>query len=395
MIKKLFFCMVLMLFGSAARAQDMNESAAEATDGAVGNLTARVTTDDIVLYNFSDALQKSAAGCLPYREDFAAANPDIQKWSGMFGGAKLYADIEVLGQEQGKCHFTVVAGIEGIGGTAFDCHVTKQQLDKLRSAMKSRSTEPITKTIQSGGKGDTLPITTTMTDSLFNVTWAEISSEACETTEQEATQEQQEQAAVQVDRFSSDFVNSLYQCKPFTESKKLLMFTETVEIVGKENNTCHLHYDWFDLYVPTELLANIQSFTDVQRLLQNRDITVYRPEYKYGGLLRGLKECQKNTTYTAGLRRTTKNDVVITDGLTLKKNNDGCKVKLLNQLNIGDDARDYSVECRLSGADLALILQTYQDLLQNDETTKDALEKADAEIMFQMQQAGLCQKPKR
>ncbi|HBO49958.1 MAG TPA: hypothetical protein DD619_04130, partial [Alphaproteobacteria bacterium] len=62
--------------------------------------------------------------------------------------------------------------------------------------------------------------------------------------------------------------------------------------------------------------------------------------------------------------------------------------------NMNDSFRDYSVICRIPANDMQLILGAYADLLTNPNASDEAYKKADAEIMFRLQQVGYCQKPK-
>ena len=86
--------------------------------------------------------------------------------------------------------------------------------------------------------------------------------------------------------------------------------------------------------------------------------------------------------------------MTITKGLTSKVENGGCSIRLLNQLNIGDIFSDYSVVCKIPANDMLLILDAYNDLLAQDNPATEELQKADAEIMYRLQQVGYCQKPK-
>ena len=194
--------------------------------------------------------------------------------------------------------------------------------------------------------------------------------------------------------FSADFMSSLYQCAQAKEQQNLAGFEE-IEILGSRNGKCQLKYDDFILEVPIELLPNIHSMTDIRQLLQNRDITHYVPQYEYAGLLKELNMCDKSLEmHSAYLHRQTRNDVTITKGLISKLENEGCTIRLLNQLNVGDNFADYSVVCKIPAKDMLLILDAYNDLLTQDNPAEDELKKADAEIMFRLQQVGYCQKPK-
>ncbi len=194
--------------------------------------------------------------------------------------------------------------------------------------------------------------------------------------------------------FSADFMSSLYQCQPAKEQQNLSGFEE-VSIIGSVDGRCQLKYDDFILAVPNELLPNIHSMSDIRQLLINKDIAHYQPQYEYAGLLRELNICSKSFVgHNAYLHRQNRNGVSITKGLTSKTEKGGCTIRLLNQLNMNDSFRDYSVVCRIPANDMQLILGAYTDLLNDNNATDEAFKKADAEIMFRLQQVGYCLKPK-
>lgn len=194
--------------------------------------------------------------------------------------------------------------------------------------------------------------------------------------------------------FSADFMSSLYQCQPAKEQQNLAGFEE-VSVIGSVSGRCQLKYDDFILAIPSELLPNIHSMSDIRQLLLNNDIAHYQPQYEYAGLLQELNICSKSSGgHSAYLHRQFRNDVAITKGLTSKVENGGCTIRLLNQLNMNDSFRDYSVICRIPANDMQLILGAYADLLTNPNASDEAYKKADAEIMFRLQQVGYCQKPK-
>ena len=194
--------------------------------------------------------------------------------------------------------------------------------------------------------------------------------------------------------FSADFMGALYQCQPAREWQNLAGYEE-IAVVGKVNGKCQLRYDDFVLSVPTELLPNIHSMTDIRQLLINNDITTYQPQYEYAGLLQELNLCSKSGSgHNAYLHRRTNNDIAITKGLTSKVEKGGCTIRLLNQLSMNDSFKDYSVECNIPANDMQLILDAYSGLLKESGSDAAELKKADEEIMFRLQQVGYCKKPK-
>ena len=194
--------------------------------------------------------------------------------------------------------------------------------------------------------------------------------------------------------FSADFMGALYECQSARERQNLAG-VEEIAITGKVNGKCQLRYDDFVLNIPTELLPNIHSMTDIRQLLLNNDFTTYLPQYEYAGLLQELNLCSKSGSgHNAYLHRRTNNDIAITKGLTSKVENGGCTIRLLNQLSMNDSFKDYSVVCRIPANDMQLILEAYANLLQEQNPDTAELKKADEETLFRLQQVGYCQKPK-
>ncbi len=194
--------------------------------------------------------------------------------------------------------------------------------------------------------------------------------------------------------FSADFMGALYECQSAKERQNLAGIEE-ISIIGKVNGKCQLRYDDFVLNIPTELLPNIHSMTDIRQLLLNNDFTTYQPQYEYAGLLQELNLCSKSGSgHNAYLHRSANNDIAITKGLTSKVENGGCTIRLLNQLSMNDSFKDYSVVCHIPANDMQLILDAYADLLQKQNPETAELKKADEEILFRLQQVGYCQKPK-
>ena len=79
--------------------------------------------------------------------------------------------------------------------------------------------------------------------------------------------------------------------------------------------------------------------------------------------------------------------------MVFKYENDGCRIRLLNQVYVAGILDDYSINCFVEQKDLKLILEVYGELLlKNNEEYTDEMKNADDELMYRLQQADLCKK---
>lgn len=334
-----------------------------------------------ILYNFSPELIDAAAMCAEYSEDFSQNN--TQFTSPIF--------VNVIGIEGENCHFMIENHLKENEITKYDCLVDPQQMADIVNAMQNRSLDNVSSTYNKDGKD------ISVTGTLFDVTIEKISNISCSKSiiEQDDEEEKKEEVFVaNIDNFSTDFMNALYKCNSYIEEKEILGVYERIEIVGMKNDKCHLRYDDFDLFLPNGLLSNIQSFSDVQMLLKNKNISSYVPSYDYKGILFGVSQCTKdNPSSTIALQNNTKKEVSIHKGMVFKYENDGCRIRLLNQVYVAGILDDYSINCFVEQKDLKLILEVYGELLlKNNEEYTDEMKNADDELMYRLQQADLCKK---
>lgn len=335
---------------------------------------------DNVLYNFSSELVDAAAMCEEYSEDFSKNNPQL----------KAPVNIDIIGVEGEKCHFMVNSYLQESKVSQYDCLVDPQQMADIVNAMKNNSNDSISVKDNKSGNGETV------TDTLFDITLKKISGEACTVSvkEIEVKEEKKDTFVANIDNFSPDFMNALYKCMPYTEEKEIFGNNERIEIKGAKDDKCQLKYDDFNLFLPKELLSNVQSFSDVQMLLRNKNMASYIPSYDYKGILVGISRCTKdNPASTISLQNNTKNDVNIHKGMIFNYEDDGCRIKLLNQVYVAGIMDDYSINCFVEQKDLRLILEVYGELLlKNHEDYITEMKNADDELMYRLQQADLCKK---
>ena len=333
------------------------------------------------LYNFSPELIDAAAMCAEYSEDFSTNNPQFE----------ASININIINIEGDKCHFMISSYLQENKVSQYDCLVDPQQMADIVNAMKNRSTDDVSISYNIDGKEEIA------TGTLFDATLKKIYNEACVLTisDVEVKEEKKEEFFVaNIDNFSPDFMNALYKCSLYVEEKEILGNSERIEIQGMKEDKCLLKYDDFNLLLPKELLSNIQSFSDVKLLLRNKNITSYIPNYDYKGILVGVSKCTKdNPASTIALQNNTKNDVDIHKGMIFNYENNGCRIKLLNQVYVAGVMDDYSITCFVEQKDLSLILEVYGELLlkNNDDYTND-MKNADDELMYRLQQADLCKK---
>lgn len=359
------------------------------------------TAPAVALYNFSPDLLKAISACSVYQENFLNLNPELkQKLSATYNIDNPEINIEIQGKEAKLCNLTVQEKFPPVQ-TEYICQLTEQDLKKLTVAARDRSGKPYTDKIltypeqNENGTAET-PVESSITGSRFYVVWEKIKADSCLQNTSDIAEEPEEAPETAVKNptdFSTDFMLSLFKCQPDIEEQNISV-PEKIEIVGFEDEKCHLRFDDFDLYVPQQLLIGIHSMSDVKTLIRNRDITVYHPQYDYHGLLPEIDECLQNRgTHTAHLQRREVGDAVLISGLTSQFVNNFCEIRLLNQLDVTDSLTDYSVICRISQEDAQFITETYAEFLQEGaEISPDRQKQADNEIMYRLQQGDFCKK---
>lgn len=208
--------------------------------------------------------------------------------------------------------------------------------------------------------------------------------------------------------FTPQFMNALRQCKPAQDTNQFNTDDSDVQIIAFEDEKCHLRYADFDLYVPLALLSNIHGFDDLQILLHNPEIAHYnfQPQYIYNGLLHALNSCARGMDYLGVEKKEIRNNKQIKQGLEAEFADNICTIYLVSELEVESVHQDYTVICRIDTTTIANLLNYYRELLDKygekrfmaqgkmrvrSEVENEQTRQADAELMFFMQQKGLCE----
>lgn len=384
--------------------------------GDLGNITS--TNKQITLYNFSDSLLQAAQNCTPYSEDFAKNNPQMAGMAEIFGGNDWEVLIDIKGYNQDNlCHFTINHKVGTLHLSEYDCLISQEQLAELHKAMLDRSTQPITETFttyveiseDNGNIIQKIPMEKTMTDSLFNVTWARINNAACTISSKEPDENSQKDFQDNYNKFSDSFIENLQNCQPAEETKSMLFMSETVTIQGMEDKLCKISYSPFELKLPTEKLQEITSLEQIKTLAANTTYSHYIPEYIDEGLLFMLDKCSRSQTPESykGISQTKSNEFIrLKQYQAFDFKDNKCSVTFGNKLSINNDEKDYSRTCILKPEDITSLLQPYQQLLEQNrekteqnpdgsysfqaEITDDATREADKALQEKLFQSDFC-----
>lgn len=333
--------------------------------------TATSKTSAVKLYNFTPELIKAAQNCTPYEEDFTKSNPNLTKSIPFMGKALSDVSIKINGyDEQGKCKFTVTQKVPGISNFLYDCAVTPEQQKALVSAMQDRSTTPVTETFTSyititrGEQVEKQPMQQTMTDGKFNITWAKTVAESCQFDETEPSIEEKQALKDSMNNFSDSFMASLQKCQPDKEEKNLIIAKETFRIIGPDQDTCHLKYEGFDVYIPQKDLPNIKEVKNVTDLLGDEKFSRYTPIFDPEGLVNEVSNCPNITkAEESSSKRTQLRNIQIKDQIQTENNGTECVITLKNSLVIKGKTQNFTQTCRV---DLKIIPELTQ-LITSDQ----------------------------
>ena len=370
------------------------------------------------LFNFSDELLEAVKNCSSYQEDFTKNNPNISEIGALVGGdLSVYVDIK--GQQNGKCVFDVVMDVVaqfGLHGKRiYHCQVDLERRRSLFSAMKDRSNEVVTETYETystlededGNVVQKFPQKTTVTDNRFNIEWGKIQTQNCNEEQVEMSEAEQQKVKEEFDVLPESFVESLQNCMPDTASRTFFIVNDEINIKGWSDDKCILENEDFVLNVPREKLLHIQSWSDIQSLIQDKNICTYLYEKNYSSeyLLFAIDACSRSGNSMRSWSKTF-NDVIIKTSLGYERNSGGCKLKFVNILNRNNqEEEDYSMVCSLSEEKVQEILQKYADLIDKygEKTTQegtsfsfssaepnDETNAASAEIMTYLKENNLC-----
>ncbi|MBR1840501.1 MAG: hypothetical protein IJ778_00025 [Alphaproteobacteria bacterium] len=395
-----------------------------AEENAVENSADNISEKQLRHLNFSPELVKAMTDCTAYQEDFTANNPELSKENAE--GNTQQITVRVIGWDKDECHFTVeYTHKKGEQtepqGKRTDCKLIKENLNELVAAMQDKSNDLYTDTIENqtvqGAQKQEI------TGSRFDVTYAKMKALLCqeetfdvtlkEPEQEEETEEQltPEEFAERYNLFSPEFMLSLQACRPDSEERTIARFSHEIEIIGKENNICHVTYDMYDLEIPLDVVPNIHGFDDVKTLLKNEEIASfnYKPEYIYDGLVHAYNACRNKHSYYGlkDLKRVS--DVVVSRSMNAEYDGKACIINLNNDVEHEGQITDYGVMCRLTDKTIEDLWPIFEDILNkygehkeigadgkteivhgiNNKKTKEA----DIALMFYMQQQGYCRKP--
>lgn len=328
------------------------------------------------LYNFSKELLNAVQNCQPYKENFAAVNPNLKVLGDMFGGTELAVNVEIFGQENGMCHFTISSDFSGLPISYYDCKIDNGQRAELLKAMQNRSTKEITETFPYSYNvtieydnqitQQKVEAEKTVTGNIFDVTYEKVLAHSCEMKEAEPTAEQQDNAQKEMMKFSDDFRKALQNCRPATEKKSLLGFEmANVEIIGFDSNhNCQMQVDKnFSLKVPQDKLAELSNWDDLLLLEQDESITTYKPVYYYDGLVSVLQACKNGeANYSGGMQTSKYGNTEIKNGISSVLENKVCRIKFENTLSFGKGLKDYGQTCTVPLGEVSTLLTRHSEM---------------------------------
>ena len=359
---------ILILLVLLTIAKTVNASSAEQAPNFILEPIRQTQQKKVVLHNFSPDLMRAAADCRAYSEDFVAQNPDLRQRSNQFGGAKFKIDIDIKGISEDLCRFSVTTYLEGVGGTKTTCGLNGSEHLSLIKAMKDRSEQPITLTYTTiNDKENEPPVQTTLTAGHFDAVWAKLRSEVCQTVVISATPQEAEQNRHKIDRLPSSLQSALQTCRPTIEKRHFMFIENNVTVIGPKGGKCHLLYNNFDIYLPQPEVANLKSYDDLNALLLNKNIAVYRDKDNIPtqNLLFATDFCRKHKFGQRRWSEPTSSDInlKIERGLAAKYTDNSCRIKLINSVRLPDKKLDYSLFCDLDKDILDMVLMSYEDLL--------------------------------
>ena len=367
---------------------------------------------DVVLYHFSPELLSAAADCLPYQEDFTKQNPDLKKISNSFGGTDYKVEVNIQGISDDLCHFTVVASLSGIGKAKTSCAITGEQHLALIKAMKDKSLQPVTVTyVTSNDEKNEFPVQTTLTASHFDTVWEKIKNDACKTEFIEPTEQERLKVKDKMNLLSKSFKSALQKCEPAVEKRLFYNIDNSVEIIGTQEDKCHLFYNNFDILIPISQAAKLKYYDDFNDLLRDNRIATYRDKDKYPSknMLFELDYCRK---HQAGKRSWSSvsyynQNLKIVQGLVSKYSDETCRLKLIHDIYLDGQKLNYSLFCDIEESIISMVLMSYEDLLaqygEKTITDKDGnisytapqvneeTLSADAQFLQELQRLHLCQ----
>ncbi|MBQ8436828.1 MAG: hypothetical protein IJX20_04175 [Alphaproteobacteria bacterium] len=370
-----------------------------------GGGEASVTTETSgELYNFSPELLEAVKNCSVYQENFTKNNPKNVEVP-FVGKVDLDVNVDIKGWAGDNCLFAMDYKLLGVQNIVYDCALSRQQVDEVYNAMTDKSGEILEETYTSyyeyGEVGKPLnkaPQQTTIKGTRFDILAAKIMNQYCVSKHNEPTKEEQEEASKKQSALSEDFKKALLVCAPAKDSKNMMMINMEAEIIGMENDKCHVKYEDFDLYIPMLKMADITSWVDIMELCEDATISKYTPNYYTDGAMFALYDCMQGNSVSGSSSMRTNN---VERGFNAKHEENKCILTFVNKVKAGDEVLDYSKICEVNVASIAVVLQPYETLIQNNKginedghysshRSDEQTRKADKEIFELLEKSGVC-----
>jgi len=242
------------------------------------------------------------------------------------------------------------------------------------------------------------PQQNTIKGTRFDVWAAKIMAQYCVSKHNEPTEEQRKEVIKKQTALSENFKKALLTCTPTKDFQQVRMIDMEAEIIGMENDKCHVKYEGFDLYIPMLKMADITSWLDIMELCEDDTISKYTPKYYTDGAMFALYDCMQGNSVSGGSSMRTNN---VERGFKAKREKNKCILTFLNKIKGEDNVQDYSKICEVNVASIAVILQPYETLIQNNKgvnedghysshSSDEQTRKADKEIFELLEKSGVC-----
>ena len=365
-------------------------------------------------YYFSDELKNAIKNCTPYIEDIYEKNPKMKKRAESFlrrfvdkldlSSAKMILDVK--GMLDGKCHVFIKYDYIKPFAQEYDCLLPQEAQDKLVEAFNETSSEIKTES----WKNDSVSMT--MTAQGFDLAMTEISNNFCklvELSEEELAKKdaEAEKNMRKMMLFSDKFKESLRNCEPDIETLELMgMDVNKVEIKGKEKDKCHIVAHGFHLLLNENELT-LSGFDELGNLLSDEKKAIYRPSYKYKGILFALGECEQEKSYKDWEETLSIGEIKINQAVKGIYKNNMCQILLSLTMERNGRSEDYSLRCDVDDTNVSVYIKPYLNLLQqyapkmSQSGTKFSFSGgkytnkvliADKELLLKMYKDGRCKK---
>ncbi len=338
-------------------------------------------------YNFSDELITAVENCSSYHEDFTKSNPLVVETIQAFTKVKPSINIDIEGYKNGKCAFSVTGKLGQLGKTVYDCAIDQKMREKLLTAMRDKSNEKITKTIEITNSTDDADETTvntssvTMTATRFDIIQEKmLYSSACTQKNIPLTEEEEREIEKEIEkineeenRLPSGFTEALKNCSSGTY--------KDAEIKGFKDGKCIVFYEDYILSLTPESIKTVASWEDFDNLSENSAVSKYNymKNYTGSGLLQKIYSCYngKCTTGGQGLSTSWSDKIKKQSGLGKAQCFDtSCSFDFVNIITINDKTTDYSLVCAVPKTEMKSIIDEYAEAIdkyvKNDVLTKNA-----------------------